>query len=99
MFIPRENNKEVDDWQKSNLNKKGIIREGEATGHHHRLEDPTMATVYRPDWGMPIVVTGDKPVTVVHPEHGPVVLEPKTTYDVNVAREFDITGEVRYVAD
>jgi hypothetical protein len=45
------------------------------------------------------VVTGDRPCTVVHDEHGPVTLEPKTTYDVHVAREWDITGGARYVAD
>jgi hypothetical protein len=101
-FIPRvegEQSLEVQGWQKTSLRKNGVIREGEATGHHHKLADPIMGEVYRPDWGMPIVVTGKQCATVVHNEHGPVTLEANTVYDVHVAREWDITSGARYVAD
>jgi hypothetical protein len=97
LFIPRE--REVSSWEKSKLQKNGVIREGEATGHHHKLADPCMGQVYRPDFGLPIVVTGEKCATVVHNEHGPVTLEANTAYDVHVAREWDITSGARYVAD
>ncbi len=100
LFIPRPKDKgEVVGWQKQSLKKNGIIREGEATGHHHKLAEPTMGEVYRPDWGKPIVVVGGQGATVVHNEHGPITLQPDTTYDVHVAREWDIHSGARYVAD
>jgi uncharacterized protein involved in type VI secretion and phage assembly len=89
----------LSEWEREKKNKNGIIREGEATGHHHRLADPSMAEVFRPDWGVPIVVTGAQGATVVHDEHAPITLEPNTTYRVKVAREWDITSGTRYVAD
>jgi hypothetical protein len=100
LFIPRtENDDQTSGRYSSSLRKNGVIREGEATGHHHKLAEPCMGEVYRPDWGKPIVVTGAQGATVVHNEHGPITLEPNTVYDVHVAREWDITSGVRYVAD
>lgn len=100
LFVPRSPDKsKVAGWAQDSLKKDGIIREGEATGHHHKLAEPCMGQVYRPQWGQPIVVVGDRCATVVHDEHGPVVLEANTAYDVHVAREWDITTGVRYVAD
>jgi hypothetical protein len=99
LFVPRENTDNNRWLQKSELRKNGIVQEGEATGHHHRLEDPSSALVYRPDWGQPTVVVGERGATFVHQEHGPTKLLPKVTYDVHRAREHDITGEVRYVVD
>lgn len=101
LFVPRDSDKKTDvaSWAKDSLRKDGIIREGEATGHHHRLAEPCMGEVYRPTWGQPIVIVGGQCATVVHDEHGPVTLEANTTYDVHVAREWDITSGARYVAD
>jgi len=99
LFIPRDTNEDVTSWQRGYLKKNGVIREGEATGHHHKLAEPCMGEVFRPDFGQPIVVTGTQGATVVHNEHGPITLEPNTTYDVHVAREWDITSGTRYVAD
>lgn len=81
--------------------KNGIIREGEATGHHHRIADLESANVFMPQDGRPIVVVNRLGATVVHPEHGPVTLEPDTTYDVHLAREHDLTNpnQMRYVVD
>lgn len=78
----------------------GIIREGEATGHHHRIETLDNAEVFRPSWGDAVVVVGEHGVRIVHEEHGPVVLEPNTTYSVHVAREFDYLAQAtRWVRD
>jgi hypothetical protein len=87
--------------------KDGVIQEGEATGHHHRLEDPLSADLFRPGFGTPFVVVKDKPAKVVHdgsPKvdsnfHGAAMLEANTTYDVHVAQEDDGTGRTRRVMD
>jgi hypothetical protein len=103
LFVPRDPEKQSVDVseydRKSYLRKNGVIREGEATGHHHKLADPMMGEVFRPDWGKPIVVVGGQCATVVHDEHGPNELLANTTYDVHVAREWDITSGTRYVTD
>lgn len=99
LFVPRDKDSTVSSWQKEKKNKNGVIREGEATGHHHMLADPLMGEVFRPDWGQPIVIVGGRCATVVHEEHGPVTLMADTEYDVHVAREWDITSGARYVAD
>ncbi len=79
---------------------KGLIREGEMTGHHHRLEVLESAFVYRPSNGMlhgekasAFVDVGERGTVIVHEEHGPAKLEPNQSYAVLVAREHD------YVAD
>jgi len=78
----------------------GIIAEGEATGHHHRLavlEDAELAALWD---GSKIVKVGPNGVTVVHEEHSPVTLAPNTTYAVHQAREYDYLAEAtRFVAD
>jgi hypothetical protein len=78
----------------------GIIAEGEATGHHHRLavlEDAELAAHWD---GTKMVKVGPNGVTVVHEEHGPVMLAPNTTYAVHQAREYDYLAEAtRFVAD
>jgi hypothetical protein len=97
LFVPVTHDRWT--WYKDNKRKDGIIREGEATGHHHRLADPLSAEVFRPQWGQPMVVVGGQGATVVHEEHGPVNLLPNTTYEVNVAREWDIMEGERAVMD
>ena len=67
----------------------GIIQEGEATGHHHKLAVLDAAEVFRPQWGDTLVRVGPNGVSIVHEEHGPVTLAPNTTYKVHIAREFD----------
>jgi hypothetical protein len=78
--------------------KDGIIQEGEATGHHHRV-DPLTADVFRPQFGQPIIVVGGAGADVMHEEHAPVHLEPDTIYNVRIAREFDPVEGARQVAD
>lgn len=73
----------------------GVIQEGEATGHNHRvkLEDMPFAEVFRPSFGEAVVRVSERGVSIVHEEHGPVTLEPGT-YRVHVAREFDYTSRI-----
>lgn len=102
LFVPRPSYRNYTGDKKSpDFRKNGIIREGEATGHHHRIKDLTTANVFLPQDGRPIVVTGERGATVTHPEHGPIKLDPDTTYDVHFAREHDLTqpNQMRYVVD
>ena len=47
-----------------------------------------------------MVKVGPNGVTVVHEEHGAVMLSPNTTYEVHQAREYDYLAEAtRFVAD
>lgn len=104
LFIPEA----IPTWLKNNIDntrkrngfrKNGIIQEGEATGHHHRIDDLTKAEVFRPDIGNPIIVVGNEGVRVIHQEHGPITLEPNTTYRVHIAREWDLVEGERQVVD
>lgn len=79
--------------------KKGVIAEGEATGHHHRLATVEDAQVFRVSDGVYVKVEANG-VSIVHEEHHPVRLEPNTTYKVNRARECDYLAQAaRYIAD
>lgn len=100
LFIPQQEVAEhVLDYAKTAARKNGVIAEGEATGHHHRLATVEDAQVYRVSDGAYVKV-GPNGVSIVHEEHRPVRLEPNTTYKVNRAREFDYLAEVaRYIAD
>jgi len=103
LFVPRPSHRRYtgDPKKDPSFKKNGVIREGEATGHHHRIKDPSTADVFVPRDGMPSVSVGDRGATVVHPEHRDVELEPGTTYDVHFPREQDLTERSRtyYVAD
>jgi hypothetical protein len=102
LFIPCTDESKRSDWanRENDKRKDGVIREGEATGHHHRIETLTDAEVFRPSWSDAVVIVGENGVRIVHEEHGPVTLEPNTTYRVHVAREFDYLREsARYVWD
>src|SRR5215472_12853789 len=87
---------------RSGFQKDGIIQHGEATGHHHSIEDLMKADVYRPQWGEPIIIVGSEPVRVLHGGstevddrfHEPVTLEPNTNYRVHIAREEDPSGQI-----
>jgi len=96
LFIPEEIPAYVLEHQPD---KKGVIAEGEATGHHHRVAMLEDAQVFLVSHGAYVKV-GPNGVSIVHEEHRPVRLEPNTTYKVNRAREFDYLAErVRYIAD
>lgn len=85
----------------------GILAKGEATGHHHRLAEVEAAEVFkvadqttggqeRPAF----VRVGERGVSIVHEEHGPVTLAPNTTYKIHQAREYDYLAEgARFQAD
>jgi hypothetical protein len=85
---------------KDGFRKDGVIQEGEATGHHHKLAVLENAEVFRPAWGDSLVRVGPNGVSIVHEEHATVTLAPNTTYKVHIAREFDYLREVtRYSRD
>lgn len=80
--------------------KNGVIAEGEATGHHHRVAVLEDAEVFNLWNGNKIVKVGPNGVSIAHEEHKTVNLAPNTTYAVHRAREFDYLAEAtRYVAD
>lgn len=79
--------------------KDGVIQEGEATGHHHKLEKPDSADVYRPSSQPAFIKVGKEQAVVVHEDHAPITLDANTAYQVSIAREEDPTGEIRRVVD
>jgi hypothetical protein len=84
------------------IQKDGVIQEGEATGHHHRVAVLEDAEVLRFPYGTneTYVKVGPNGVAIVHEEHGPVTLAPNTTYRVHRAREYDyVQGAARYMED
>jgi hypothetical protein len=97
LFIPEPNgvNLDVKDWKAN-----GVIQEGEATGHHHKLAVLDAAEVFRPQWGNAMVRVGPNGVSIVHEEHATVTLDPSTTYRVHIAREYDyLRDAMRFVRD
>lgn len=100
LFIPQqETPQHVLDFAIAGERNNGVIAEGEATGHHHRvatLEDATVFQAYNDVY----VKVGPNGVSILHEEHGPVKLAPETIYKVNRAREFDyLAANTRFVAD
>lgn len=74
-----------------------VVREGEVTGHAHRIVGDAVE-VYESNGRLMAVVSGDG-VSLVHEEHGPVVLEPGT-YEFGPTFEYDYeTEESRQVQD
>jgi hypothetical protein len=102
LFIPQaEVSDHVLEYAKApeSTRKNGVIAEGEATGHHHRVEVLDNAIVFQA-YNDVYVKVGPNGVSIVHEEHGPVKLDPDTTYKVNRAREFDyLAVNTRFVAD
>lgn len=98
LFIPQA---EIPSYHESKLVESGIIAEGEATGHHHRLAVLEDAKVFSVGFGGDkYIKVGPKGVSIVHEEHKPVSLVPNTIYEVHRAREFDYLAEAtRYVQD
>lgn len=71
----------------------GVLAEGEATGHKHRVETLADAEVLECGFGLYVKV-GPNGARIVHEEHGPVTLEPTTAYEVHFAREYDYLNEI-----
>jgi hypothetical protein len=74
----------------------GIIQEGEATGHHHRiaiLEDAEVLEAPSEDWRNPdpllYMRVGPNGIAIVHEEHNTVMLPANTLFKVHRAREYD----------
>src|ERR1043166_110608 len=64
----------------------GVLAEGEATGHAHRVEDPAAAHVLAMGDKLYLRVRGGG-VRVTHEEHAPITLEPGD-YEVIRQREY-----------
>lgn len=86
------------DTKSYNPREDGIIQEGEATGHHHRIKRGK-ADLYRPPHQDAVIITHDEPVEIEHDvgntdpayieheKHGTIILEPNKVYTVRVDRE------------
>ena len=67
------------------------IREGETTGHAHRLTECAGLEVYALD-GRIMAVVGGEPVTLTHEEHRPITLPPGI-YEFGPTHEYDYDKE------
>ena len=84
------------------VRKDGVVAEGEATGHHHRVtgdvafyENP-VPDIHVAGW----VVAGPLGGQLVHEEHGAIEVAPGTTWTVRRQIEVDpFTGIARRVQD
>ncbi len=78
------------------VERRPVLAEGEATGHTHRLEDPSSGHVFSVGGTLYLEVVADS-ATVVHEEHRPVTL-PRGGYEVRIQREYS-PQEIRRVID
>jgi len=71
----------------------GIIAQGEATGHHHRVApaDLPVAELFEAWEGKFLRVT-ERGVSIVHEEHKTVTIPPGT-YRIHQAREYDYLAQ------
>ncbi len=76
--------------------KHGILVEGEATGHCHRVEDLATALVFQGRDELYLRVVSDS-ARIIHQEHGPITLQ-RGTYRVWKQREY-APGTIRWVVD
>lgn len=84
---------------KQHANKKmdGVVAEGEATGHAHRVVDGDLWE--RGHSGIDLFVEAGVATKIVHEEHGTIEL-PKGVYKVVRQREFaDTDGRTMFVND
>jgi hypothetical protein len=79
--------------QEKEPEKRGVIAEGEATGHHHRIAVLEDAQVFHLGNDESYLRVGPNGVAIVHEEHHPVRLTPGD-YKVNRAREFSYLDSV-----
>lgn len=82
----------------------GILAEGEATGHAHKIASLDDAEVFEvTGWrgdSQVFVCVGSKGVSIIHEEHKAVTLDPSTTYKIHRAREYDyLSNLLRSVQD
>lgn len=74
----------------------GVLAEGEATGHAHRVADTGAAELYECGDGLYLAV-GEAGVSITHDEHAPIALPPG---DYRVTRQREYYPEaIRNVAD
>jgi hypothetical protein len=67
----------------------GVLADGEATGHRHRIENFKTAILYE-DRGQLFLVVFSPKARIVHDEHQPIDLD-RGTYRVWRQREYDPT--------
>lgn len=73
-----------------------VLAEGEVTGHSHRVDQPSNARLYSDGASLFLEVVADSP-TVIHEEHGPIMLG-RGTYRVWRQREYSPEA-IRVVRD
>jgi len=78
------------------VGRRPVLAEGEITGHSHSLADPGSGHLFAVRGELYLEVTEDS-ATVVHEEHGPVVL-PRGGYAVRIQREYSPKA-IRQVVD
>ena len=80
--------------QGSRRKKDQVLAEGEITGHLHTLNG---GEIYEKAQTLYFKVPGNSHVTLIHPEHQPLIFAPGT-YKVTRQREYQPAGW-RYVSD
>ena len=79
------------------VKKDGVVAEGEATGHAHRVSDIQAAMVL--EHGENMFINAPDGTTITHEEHKPITLPPGK-YKVGIVQEFDhFEEESRRVQD
>ncbi len=73
----------------------GVIQEGSATGHHHRIAESDLekATLYMIDWRGERALRCTQAVSITHEEHKTVTLPPGD-YKIRIAQEYDYLQNV-----
>ncbi|MDX1962259.1 MAG: hypothetical protein SFX18_03840 [Pirellulales bacterium] len=74
-----------------------VLAEGELTGHSHRIAEKDAAVLYRTELGELFLQVTAKQATLVHQEHGPIVLG-TGIYSIWRQREYS-PREIRVVRD
>ena len=87
----------VNDVEGVKIKHNGVLMEGEVTGHAHRIVDIAGVEFYNKD-GLLYLKT-NKPIDVVHEEHGTITVDPGI-YKIRKVREYDhFDEEAREVRD
>lgn len=74
-----------------------VLAEGEATGHHHRIQAPGVCLLRREGVSDRVMTVADDLVQLVHEEHGAIPIS-KGTYVVRRQVEWSL-GKSRRVED
>ena len=77
--------------------KGNVIREGEKSGHQHKVEGDGQLVLF-PETGDMVVEVGQKGAKITHPEHKPVKLPPGN-HVVKVQKEYDPHKDSKDVKD